>query len=406
MDSLINAAGRALAAGDALGALKRVALRDDAPALALRGIAMAQLGDFERAKALLKRAARAFGPREAVAGARCRVAEAEIALASRALASTVKPLEAAARTLAGHGDAANAAHARNLLVRRLLLIGRVAEAEAMLESFDPEPLPPAIRASHELAVAGSALRRLRTGAARVAFSRARQAAAASGIPALAMEVEAAAAVLEAPAARLLGRDGGRLLGLAEVEALFASDRLVIDACRSTVRRGQNVLSLATRPVLFSLLRTLAEAWPGDATRERLLSHAFRAKEADESHRARLRVEIGRLRAEIERFATIEATESGFVLVVPRQQDMTVIAPPVEERHGALLALLSDGEAWSSSALSIALGASARTIQRALEDLHASARVTPVGRGRSRRWMMPPLPAFPTLLLLPGLLPGD
>jgi hypothetical protein len=406
MDSLINAAGRALAAGDALGALKRVALREDAPALALRGIAMAQLGDFERAKGLLKRAARAFGPREAVAGARCLVAEAEIALASRDLAFPVRALEAAARTLAGHGDATNAAHARNLIVRRLLLIGHVAEAEAMLEGFDPAPLPPAVRASHEIAVAGSALRRLKTETARAAFQRARRAAEASGIPALATEVAAAAAVLEAPAARLVHAPDGRLLGLAEVEALFASDRLVVDACRNVVRRGEMALSLATRPVLFALARTLAEAWPADASREALLARAFRAREADESHRARLRVEIGRLRAELTGLAEIEATEAGFVLVLADNRDVAVIAPPVEAEHGALLALLSDGEAWSTSALSIALGASARTVQRALETLHAGARVTPVGRGRARRWMVPPLTPFPTILLLPGLLPGD
>ncbi|HEU5194094.1 MAG TPA: helix-turn-helix domain-containing protein, partial [Methylomirabilota bacterium] len=85
MDTLIAAAAHALAAGDPLGALKRIALRDDAPALALRGIAMAQLGDFVRAKRLLRRAARTFPPSEAVARARCVVAEAEIALVSRDL---------------------------------------------------------------------------------------------------------------------------------------------------------------------------------------------------------------------------------------------------------------------------------------------------------------------------------
>lgn len=405
MDSLINAAGRALAAGDALGALKRVALREDAPALALRGIAMAQLGDFDRAKGLLKRAARAFGPREPVAGARCLVAEAEIALASRDLGFPVKPLEAAARTLTEHGDAANAAHARNLLVRRLLLIGRVAEAEAMLEGLDPALLPSAVRAAHELAAAGSALRRLNTGAAHAAFSRATKAAAASGIPALAAEVEAAAAMLEAPAARLVQREESRLLGLAEVEALFSSGDLVADACRNVVRRRDTVCSLATRPVLFALLRTLAEAWPGDAAREILLARAFRAKEADESHRARLRVEIGRLRAELAGLADIEATESGFVLAPNTAQNVAVIAPPAETPHGALMALLADGEAWSTSALSIALGTSTRTVQRALEELQEAAQVTPAGRGRARRWMVPPLTPFPTILLLPGLLPG-
>ena len=176
MDSLITAAARALAAGDPLGALKRVALRDDAPALALRGIAMAQLGDFVRAKSLLRSAARAFGPREAVARARCVVAEAEIALVSRDLGWPAKALDAARVTLEAHGDRINAAHARNLQVRRLLLIGRLDEAEHALAALDPAPLPPASRAAHELVVAGIAMRRLHTKAARAALARAEHAA--------------------------------------------------------------------------------------------------------------------------------------------------------------------------------------------------------------------------------------
>src|SRR5947207_15261449 len=111
MDSLITAAARALAAGDALGALKRVALREDAPALALRGIAMAQLGDLVRAKALLRRAARTFGPKEAVARARCTVAEAEGALVSRDLGWPAKKLDAARAKLAAHGDRVDATFA-------------------------------------------------------------------------------------------------------------------------------------------------------------------------------------------------------------------------------------------------------------------------------------------------------
>src|SRR5437588_301229 len=178
MDSLITAAGRALAAGDPLGALKRVALRDDAPALALRGIAMAQLGDLVRAKALLRSAARAFGPKEAVARARCVVAEAEIALVSRDLGWLgwpAKALDAARVTLEAHGDLVNAAHARYLEVRRLLLIGRIDEAERTIADLDPSPFPPASRTAHELVVAGIALRRLRTKAARAALARAERA---------------------------------------------------------------------------------------------------------------------------------------------------------------------------------------------------------------------------------------
>src|SRR5215813_12432913 len=176
MDSLINAAARALAGGDPLAALQRVALRDDAPALALRGIAMAQLGDLARAKALLRRAGRAFGPKEAVARARCIVAEAEIALVSRDLGWPGKTLDAARATLDAHGDRVNAAHARYLEIRRLLLMGRLDEAERLLGGLDPAALPPATQPVHELVVAGIAMRRLRTKAARAALARAGQAA--------------------------------------------------------------------------------------------------------------------------------------------------------------------------------------------------------------------------------------
>src|SRR5687768_10441353 len=145
MDSLITAAARALAAGDPLGALKRVALREDAPALALRGIAMAQLGDFVRAKALVRSAARAFGPKETMARARCVVAEAEIALASRDLHWPQKALDAARMTLETHGDTANAALARYLEIRRLLLIGRVDAAEQLLVELNFASMPAALR---------------------------------------------------------------------------------------------------------------------------------------------------------------------------------------------------------------------------------------------------------------------
>jgi tetratricopeptide (TPR) repeat protein len=406
MDSLIVAAAQALASGDALGAMKRVALRDDAPALALRGIALAQLGDFDRAKTLLKSAVRAFGPRENVARARCIVAEAEIALVSRDLGWPEKALETARIVLDRHGDRINAAHARNLQIRRLLLVGHLDEAERLLAKLDPSPLPPAARASHELAVAGIAIRRLRTEPARAALVRAAEAAQKAGIPALSVEVRDAALALDAPAARLIARGTERLLSLGEVEALLSSDALVVDACRNVVRSGGEIVPLASRPVLFALARVLAEAAPADASRAILLSRAFRARHADESHRARLRVEIGRLRAALEPFADIGATPRGFVLTPHRERDIVVLVPPIEAEHAFLLALLADGEAWSSSALAIALGTSPRTVQRALDGLAASGKVQSIGNGRARRWMMPPVVGFPTTLLLPGPLPSD
>jgi hypothetical protein len=406
MDSLITAAGRALAAGDPLGALKRVALRDDAPALALRGIAMAQLGDLVRAKELLRRAVRAFGPQEALARARCVVAEAEIAFVSRDLGWAAKALDAARATLETHGDRVNAAHARHLEVRRLLLIGRIDEAERALAKLDSGHLPPALRTAHELVVAGIAMRRLRTKAARAALARAERAAHHAGIPALMAEVESASLVLSTPAARLIGRGEQRLLLLEEVEALLASEALVVDACRHVVHYESKVISLAKRPVLFALARALSEAWPGDVPRDMLVARAFRLKLADESHRARLRVEVARLRSVLRTVADVNATKRGFALAPRRAREVVVLARPVEEKHASVLAFLADGESWSSSALALALGTSQRTVQRSLDSLAEARKVQSFGRGRTRRWMTPPVVGFATTLLLPGPLPID
>ena len=406
MDSLITAAARALAAGDPLGALKRVALRDDAPGLALRGIAMAQLGELVRAKALLRKAARAFGAKEAVARARCVVAEAEVALASRELGWPAKALDAARATLEEHGDRVNAAHARYLEVRRLLLLGRLDETERMLAGLDPTSLPPALRTVHELVLAGIGLRRLQTKTARAALARAARAAQHARIPALTAEVESAFLVLNTPAARLIAKGEERLLRLEEVEALLASNAFVVDACRHAVCHAGTTIPLATRPVLFALARTLGEAWPQDVPRDMLVARAFRLKLADESHRARLRVEIGRLRGVLRTLAEVSATKRGFVLAPRHAGAVVVLARPVEEKHAAVLALLADGESWSSSALALALGASQRTVQRALDALAATGKVQPFGHGRARRWTTPPVPGFATALLLPAPLPGD
>jgi DNA-binding transcriptional ArsR family regulator len=406
MDSLISAAARALAAGDPLGALNRVSLRDDAPALALRGIAMAQLGDLGRAKALVRRAARAFGSKQAVAHARCVVAEAEIALAARDLGWPAAALDVARATLERHGDRVNAAHARHLEVRRLLLIGRLDVAERMLGEFDPAPFPPALGTAHELAVAGIAMRRLRTKAAGAALARAARAARKSGIPALTAEVERAWLVLNTPAARLIARGQERLLLLEEVEALQTTKALVVDACRHVVRHRSTAVSLARRPVLFALARALGEAWPEDVPREVLVARAFGAKRADEAHRARLRVEIGRLRSMLRPMAGVSATKRGFALIPRQARDVLVLARPVDGQHAAVLALLADDEPWTSSALALALGASQRTVQRALDSLAAAGKVQSLGRGRARRWTSAPVPGFTTTLLLPPTLPGD
>jgi len=406
MDSLIAAAARALAVGDPLGALKHVALRDEPAALALRGIAMAQLGDFERARTLLRGAARAFGSREPVSKARCTVAEAEIALVCRDLSWPAKALDAARVTLEKEGDRANAAHARYLEIRRLLLIGRLDEAERRLAQLDPAPLPAALRAIHELALAGIAVRRLRTKDARAALARADRAARHSGIPALAAEVESASLVLSTPAARLIARGKERPLILQEVETVLMSEALIVDACRYVVRAARTQVSLAKRPVLFTLARLLAEAWPGDVPRSTLVARASRGKSADESYRARLRVEVGRLRSALRSLAKVTATREGFALAPRNTAKVAVLARPVEEEHASVLAFLADGESWSSSSLALALGTSQRTVQRALDSLAAAGKVQSFGRGRARRWTTPPMPGFATTLLLPIQLPSD
>lgn len=404
MDGLIMAAARALASGDPLGALARVALRDDAPGLAPRGIALAQLGDFDRARVLVRRAARAFGTREPVARARCVVAEAEIALASRDLGWPAAALDAARATLERHGDRRNAAYAGYLAGRRLILMGRLEQAEQVLSDLNPAPFPPALRAVHELALAGIALRRVQATAARAALARAARAARAAGIPALRAEVRQASLVLKAPAAHLHRAGDTQVLRLEQVQALLASDTLVIDACRYAVHGAGRTLALASRPVLFTLAQALGRAWPGDAPRDALIALAFRTRHPDDSHRARLRVEIGRLRAVLAPLAEIRATRQGFALM-PAAGAVAVLTPPVQDRHAAVLALLADGQAWSSSALALASGASQRQVQRALDALAASGQAHSLGRGRARRWITPPLPGFATTLLLPAPLPN-
>lgn len=404
MDSLIAASARALAAGDALGALKRVALREDPPALALRGIAMAQLGEHPRARELLRRAARGFGTHEELARARCLVAEAEVALAMRDLGGSPRSLAAAAATLEARGDRANALQARLIAARRLLLLGRLDEAAVALARLDARGLPPSLAAVAELSAAELALRSLRTGPAQAALARAQEAADRAGVPALLAEVAEAGAVLGRPAARRLFAGGEQALRLDEVAALLGSGALVVDACRRGLGADPEWRQLARRPVLFALARALAEAWPGDVDREALIACVFRTQYPDETHRARLRVEIGRLRALVTGLALIEATARGFALRPRDERAVVVLAPPIDGEQASLVALLSDGAAWSTSALALALGASQRTVQRALVELESEGRVRSIGRARAQRWLAPPLAGFTTILLLPAALP--
>ncbi len=406
MDSLIAASARALAAGDVLGALQRVALRDDPPALALRGIALARLGELTRSRELLRQAARGFGRHEALARARCVVAEAEVALALRDLAGLPRTLHAAAAILEAGGDLANAQQAQLIAPRRALLLGRLDDADALLAGLEAQPpRTPTLAALAALIGAELALRRLRTAAAREFLERARRAAAVAGVPALQAEVDELRGQLARPAARRRLCEGEvAVLRLDEVEALLDSGALVVDACRRGLRSGHAWWSLARRPVLFALVRALAEAGPAGLGREALIERAFRQRRPDETHRARLRVEIGRLRALLAPLAQVLATPRGYALVPRSPQGVALLLPPIEGDEAALRALLADGAAWSTSGLALALGSSQRSVQRALAALQAMGHVRTLGRGRAQRWLAPPLAGFTTILLLPAALP--
>lgn len=400
MDSLITAAGIALQSGDPLGALSRIALREDAPALALRGIAMAQLGELAKARMLLRRAAQTFSPRERLERARCVTAEAEIALALRELRGSTRALDEARRAFRALHDHDNELHAALLQIRWMVLTGRISQAGTALAELDLSSAPAMLRARGELVAFEIALRRRRFTSARAALAGAQSAAGRSGIGALCAEVEHARQTLALPVARILAGDVTRPITIDEVEALLESPHLIVDACRRTVHRSDKEADLSRRPVLFALLRALAQAWPGEASREDLCEGAFRIKRINESHRARLRVELGRLRKALATLAQVRATPEGFTIDVGAG-DIRLLLPPVDTPHTAMLALLADGEAWSASALALALGLSQRTVQRALNALLASSQVRVHGRGRARRWLCAPITGFATTLLLPS-----
>jgi hypothetical protein len=327
-----------------------------------------------------------------------------VALAMRDLGGSPRSLAAASATLEARADRANALQGRLIAARRLLLLGRLDEAAAALARLDARGLPPSLAAVAELTAAELALRSLRTGPAQAALARAHEAADRARVPALLAEVAEARAALDRPAARRLFAGGEQALRLDEVAALLVSGALVVDACRRGLRAGAAWRPLARRPVLFALARALAEAWPGDLDRQALIACAFGARRPNESHRARLRVEIGRLRALVAALARIEATARGFVLRPHGARAVVVLVPPIDGDQASLVALLSDGAAWSTSALALALGASQRTVQRALVELEAAGRVRSIGRARARRWLSPPLAGFTTILLLPAALP--
>jgi hypothetical protein len=334
------------------------------------------------------------------------VAEAEVALAARDLGGRVHGIAAAVRTLDDLGDRANALHARLVMARRHLLVGELdAAAKALAAVDEAEGSPPAsLMARAELTRAEIAMRRTLASQALAALDRAESAAIASGIAALVAEIRRARHSLSQPSARLASGGVARPVTLDEVERLFASENLIVDACRRAVRGRSRCVDFAGRPILFALAAALARAWPEDVARDALIEKTFRARAIDQSHRARLRVELSRLRAALKPIARIEATARGFALVPVGADAAVVLEPPIDGEAGAILALLEGGESWSTSALSHALGSSQRTVQRALRELQETAAVRAAGSGRSRRWLAPAPGGFATNLLLPGALP--
>lgn len=391
--------------GDPLQALKHVGLRSEPPALALRGIALAQLGEWAKALVLLRRAAKGFGVAEPVARARTIVAAAEVALTLRDLRGAARGLDDAIGLLGRRGDRVNAAFARLLQVRRLVLLGDVEAAERALGKLRLEQAPARLVALAKLLEADIASKRVRARAAERALLVAERAATASLIPALLAEIETAKKRLAAPLARLLRRGTESLVALGELEQLFDSGELVIDACRREVRQGTRVVSLVTRPILLELLVALGEAAPGEAPRDALIARLFGARRANESHRVRLRVEVGRLRKLLRSFAELRATEAGFVLAPRSGQSLLLLQPPEGGEASALWALLRGGEAWATSSLASALGKSQRAVQRALAELESEGKVRASGDGRARRWIAAPGAGFatPLLLVAPGTL---
>jgi DNA-binding transcriptional ArsR family regulator len=405
MDSAISTAARALSVGDPLGALKYVALRQDGPALALRGIAMAQLGELGHARNLLRRAATAFGEQEPLSRARAVVAQAEVALALRDLAGAARGLDDAAALLLRRGDVANAAFAKLVQVRRLALLGEVDAATRTLSRLDLTHAPARFAALASLTAADLAMKRIDAQAATLALARARDAAVSAGIPALLTEVLAAEKQLAAPVARLLSEGQERLVSLFELPELFASGKLVVDACRREARLANGVVSLVTRPILLELLVALGEGAPGGVQRDALILRVFGARRANETHRVRLRVEVGRLRKLLRRLAELRATPAGFALSALGGAAVAVLLPPTQGEASALLALLRSGEAWATSALAAGVGKSQRAVQRALSELEQSGKVRASGKGRARRWVATPVAGLATTLLLvaPGTL---
>lgn len=393
-------AALALHAGDAIGALQAVALRDDPRSLAMRATAMARMGDLARARILFERAERGFAGSDRLGHARCLLARAELQLAMRDGGWPAAELLGAHAIFREQGDTWNATYLKLVEARRAIMLGRLDEAETIL-AVHGHGGHPVLRAIANLLGAHLFFRQLRIGEARTALARASGDLEAGGPEALRMEVLRMHATLRTPfAGRRSGKDLLPLLPDA-LCALNQSVNLIVDATRFEVRHRESAISLVTRPVLFSLLSCLATAWPGECRREDLIGAVFRGRQVDESYRARLRVEMLRLRRLLGAVGSVVATAGGYRLVPDNATAVVMIEPLAGTRHAQLLALLGDGEAWTSLAVAEALGASRRTAQRSLEALSREGLVRKQGAGSAQRWRAPGVDPIALAMLLPA-----
>ena len=402
MDAPLTAAARALAVGDALSALKWLGLRTDAPARAMRGAALSQLGEFGRARAQLRAALRALGPGDRLLRARCLAAEAEIALAVGDLRWSAEPVARAVAELEAAGDARNAAYLRLVAARAALRLGRPGDAERLLRDARLALAAPLEQTFAELVRVELAARRGDPDLLTSALASARAAAERAAIPALVSEVARIRDHFEGPTVVVTSRGKARTASFCEVCLLARSADVVVDGRGREVRSSGECISFARRPVLFEVLRVLAEAWPDAVPRDALLARAFGARRPNDSHRTRLRVEIGRLRKLVRPRLGVVAAGPGYALSATRE---VVLVMPLEESPASrLLSLMHGGEPWSASSLALALGVSERTIQRSLGELQSAGKVGPTGNGRARRWVR--LLEIPTDLLLPRTSPAQ
>lgn len=393
-------AGRALARGEALEALGLVGREESALGLTLRGIAYAQLGDLNLARASLERAVPLAD--DAVTRARARAALVDVALGTGNPGSAARAARASIDELSALGDARNAAMQRLVLARAEVLLGRLGDAQRTVEQVLSSEVTPDLHAVASLAQAEIALRALAATRARQALVQARRCLEESPHPLLERALDGLERELTLPVARTLRAGVLRGADVSVIEELSRGEVLLVDACRRLVVEGRVAIPLARRPVLFAVLLVLARAWPEAVPRDELAARAFDVRRVNASHRARLRVEVGRLRKLLDGpAAEPTATAEGYVLSSKRE--VVVLLPPTDDEGVSIALLLGDGASWTAQGLAEHAGISRRTAQRALSALVDGGAAVRTGRGKDVRYARPGTPIASRMLLL-GLVP--